>query len=232
MAQSLAREIEQQSSGEPSQSSRPNADLGAQRKKIPRVDMTVQSKPLSTRELPLPSANAALTNVAPAPQVYLPSLPTRFFGREEELVRLRGMLSSPNGHNIPHGISREPRLLTLTGASGSGKTRLALELAWQLAKDSATHWHMVICFVSLGDLANAEFILGEIVDALGLPNSSDAEPFDLLVEKLGREPCLLLLDDFEHLVDDGAPSSVPCWSACRICAVWYFAAAPEPTRRA
>jgi predicted ATPase len=52
---------------------------------------------------------------------------------------------------------------------------------------------------------NGELIPGEIVDALNLPHSSDAEPFDLLVETLSREPCLLLLDDFEHLVDEGAP---------------------------
>src|SRR4028119_2025919 len=111
------------------------------------------------------------------------------------------MLSPQNGHNIPH----EPRLLTLTGASGSGKTRLSLELAWQLAKDCGTPWHGAICFVSLGDMTNAELIPGEIVDALRLPHSSDVEPIDLLVETLGREPSLLLLDDFEHLVDEGAP---------------------------
>ncbi|HEX8238013.1 MAG TPA: tetratricopeptide repeat protein [Abditibacteriaceae bacterium] len=200
MAQSLAREIERQSSGEPSQSSQPSHDLHAPSRRKSRVNKPIRSDSFSTRELPSPPAG-----VAPAPQVYLPFLPTRFFGREEELARLRGMLSSPNGHNIPHGIPHEPRLLTLTGASGSGKTRLALELAWQLAKDSGTPRRGAICFVSLGDLRNAALIPGEIVDALRLSRSSDGEPLDLLVETLGREPSFLLLDDFEHLVDDGAP---------------------------
>jgi predicted ATPase/DNA-binding SARP family transcriptional activator len=194
IAQSLAREIERQSSGE-SFHSRPNNAVDLPRKRRSRADKPIRSDSFSPHELPSPPVD-----VAPTPQVSLPSLPTRFFGREEELARLRAMLASPLEHNIPD----ELRLLNLTGASGSGKTRLALELAWQLAKDPSTPYQ-AIYFVSLGDLTHAELIPGEIADALRLPRSSDAEPFDLLVEKIGPEPTLLLLDDFEHLVDEGAP---------------------------
>jgi predicted ATPase/DNA-binding SARP family transcriptional activator len=131
-----------------------------------------------------------------------PRLPvqfTRFFGREEEIARLQGLLSpSPP-------VSSSPRLLTLTGPGGSGKTRLAIEAAESLkeALEGA------IWFVPLAALTEANLLPRAIVDALGLPRSPNLEPIEQAVGFLNaREgPTLLLLDNCEHLLDDNASRS-------------------------
>src|SRR5206468_1340921 len=94
-----------------------------------------------------------------------------------------------------------PRLITLTGPGGSGKTRLAIEAAGQLR----TPFHDAVWFVPLQDLADARLIPDKLLDALGLPRSPDVEPLDQVAAFLSRQPSLLLMDNFEHLVTDGAP---------------------------
>src|SRR5206468_3399699 len=90
----------------------------------------------------------------PFPPLSLPldlpgSLPlplTRFFGREEEIARLLELLEDPS--------SGAPRLVTLTGPGGSGKTRLGLEVA-------ARQWEPfggAVWFVPLQDLLDARVI--------------------------------------------------------------------------
>jgi predicted ATPase len=94
-----------------------------------------------------------------------------------------------------------PCLLTLTGPGGSGKTRLALEVAEHLR----TSFHGAVWFVPLQDLTEARLIPDKLLDSLRLPRSPQLEPMEQVVAFLSRQPSVLILDNFEHLVTDGAP---------------------------
>jgi predicted ATPase len=108
-------------------------------------------------------------------QTNLPVQPTPLVGRRTELAEVVGLLS-------------EGRLVTLTGAGGSGKTRLALQAAAELA-DAFPHG---VWWVSLAALRDPELVESTIGQAVG----ATAE----LVDRLRSWKALLLLDNFEHVV--------------------------------
>ena len=114
----------------------------------------------------------------------LPIASGPLIGREEELARIRQLVGS--------GV----RLLTLTGAGGSGKTRLALQAAAELADD----FHDGAYFVPLAALAEAAAVPGAIAQALGLSPDED------LAGRIAAARLLLVLDNAEHL--DGVESVV------------------------
>lgn len=154
--------------------------------------------------------NASDSSFLPPPS-FLPPQVTRFFGREGEIKRLAERLSSVT----PPAC----RLATLSGAGGSGKTRLALEVAGRLLEAySGAVW-----FVPLADLRDARQIPDAIADVLRLPRSPNVEPMEQVVEFLNgngvqifrysgvgeavRPPTtdhqpssLLVLDNMEHLL--------------------------------
>jgi len=117
------------------------------------------------------------------------SLPARFdqfFGREHEMAQLRTLLSGG------------ARLVTLTGMGGIGKTRLAIELAETLTASRP------VLFVPLADLHEAGQISEALRRALDLPASSDQEVWRGIVTSLRMRPVLLILDNFEQLLPEGA----------------------------
>jgi predicted ATPase len=118
----------------------------------------------------------------------LPVQFTRFFGREDELTRLEEIL-----------LEEKPHLLTLTGPGGSGKTRLALEAARQLIEPFGG----AVWFVPLQDLTDPGLLPGAIAASLRLPRLPQVEPLEQVVEVLSRQPSLLVLDNFEHLLGSG-----------------------------
>src|SRR5205823_5718705 len=101
------------------------------------------------------------------------------------------------------------RLVTLTGPGGSGKTRLAIEAARRLEEAYGGR----VVFVSLAHLTDPHSIPLRIAEALGLPPSA-ADPLRRAIEALNRVtspeasgkplPLLLVLDNFEHLAEEGA----------------------------
>jgi predicted ATPase/class 3 adenylate cyclase len=107
----------------------------------------------------------------------LPVVSIPLIGRERELGELVAMLS--NG----------ARLLTITGPGGTGKTRLALQVAAELVGKM----HDGVFWVPLAGLSDAELLSSELAQAIGAPD-------DLTGFLRGRE-LLLLLDNFEHLLD-------------------------------
>lgn len=91
----------------------------------------------------------------------------------------------------------ESRLVTLTGFGGVGKTRLALQLANQLARSYPDG----VCFVGLGDLSDSALIAEATASALQLHDSSGSVSVPELADFLRSRELLLLLDNCEHLVD-------------------------------
>ncbi len=114
----------------------------------------------------------------------LPPAATPFVGRAEELAQIARLLADPTC-----------RLTTLTGAGGSGKTRLALESAARAA-DAFLNG---VCFVPLAAVSSLEFVPSTIAEALGLALSGKADPRDQLVSHLRDKDLLLVLDNLEHL---------------------------------
>jgi Predicted ATPase len=118
----------------------------------------------------------------------LPPEPGHFFGREDELDRLGQALA-------------ENRLVTLTGAGGMGKTRLALAAARRYAR----RYPGVVAFLPLADVTDARQVLTAIRDGFGLPRDPRAEPIAQIAAFLGEAPALLVLDNFEQVAAGGAP---------------------------
>src|SRR4051794_34366757 len=115
--------------------------------------------------------------------------PTRFVGRETELSATRQILQNADCH-----------LLTLVGIGGSGKTRLAIQLARQ-PQQAFLHgaW-----FVNLQPLQSGREIASAIVDAMGIVLSGHDRPENQLLHYLHDKNLLLLLDNFEHVLDGAA----------------------------
>jgi predicted ATPase/class 3 adenylate cyclase len=117
----------------------------------------------------------------------LPTQLSSFLGRERELAEVEALLE-------------KARLLTLTGPGGTGKTRLALQVAARVA-DSFPDG---IYFVPLASLRDPELVPGTIAHELGLADRGGLDPMTGLRDHLRERRILLILDNFEQ-VPDAAP---------------------------
>ena len=117
----------------------------------------------------------------------LPAQLTSFVGRDAELAQVRGLLS-------------ENRLLTLTGAGGAGKTRLAIEVAGRLSGEFADG---VWC-VDLAPLTDPELVPLTVARAFGLPDQPGRSTMDILIRFVADRQMLVVLDNCEHLLDASA----------------------------
>src|SRR5207245_11476822 len=94
-------------------------------------------------------------------------------------------------------LLQSTRLLTLTGAGGSGKTRLALEVASRVGAQYADG----VAWVELAPLSNPELGPHHVADALGVRRDGIRAAGDALLEALRDWKALLVLDNCEHLVE-------------------------------
>ena len=120
----------------------------------------------------------------------LPSQRTPLIGRAAERTRVNELL-------LGAGV----RLLTLTGPAGSGKTRLAI----QVAEDLVLHFDGGVAFVDLAPIADPRLVASAVARSLGVRESGDLPLDKAIAEHLGsRGPTLLLIDNFEQVSDAAA----------------------------
>jgi predicted ATPase/DNA-binding XRE family transcriptional regulator len=113
----------------------------------------------------------------------LPIQLSSFVGRERERARVAHLLS-------------DVRLLTLTGPAGTGKTRLALQVAEDLLED----FEHGVYFVALASVNDPFLLTSTITHTLGLREDGLRSPLDTLKVALRENQTLLILDNFEHLL--------------------------------
>jgi predicted ATPase/DNA-binding SARP family transcriptional activator len=113
----------------------------------------------------------------------LPIQLTDFIGRRQAVAKVRRLLG-------------EHRLVTLLGVGGVGKTRLALEVASQLAAEGLTG----VWLVDLSSVLDPARVPDAIAASLGLALQGSMSTRAILVERLSTEPAFLVLDNCEHLV--------------------------------
>ena len=143
----------------------------------------------------------------------LPINLTSFVGRAGQIDELRGLL-------------RENRLVTLTGAGGAGKTRLASEIAARSAAEfSDGAW-----FVDLAPVTDPERVSEVVARMLGLPDQPGRPTMDALVGFLRGRRMLVVLDNCEHLLDACAAVVTAVLGACP--AVQLLTTSREPIRAA
>lgn len=113
-----------------------------------------------------------------------PSQPTSFVGRTDESSEIKQLLIDP-----------ACRLLTLVGPGGIGKTRLAIKVASNLEFEDG------VFFVPLQPLSDITDIVSAIINVLPLQISDRGDSLQILLNYLAEPQLLLLLDNFEHLLD-------------------------------
>jgi len=128
----------------------------------------------------------------------LPAQPTALIGREKEVAAARDFLRRD-----------EVRLLTLTGPGGTGKTRLSLQLAAEMLE----HCDDGVFFVALAPLDDPNRVSTTIAQTLGLQDRGGQPMLETLKNYLGDKTMLLVLDNFEQIIE-AAPDVGELLGAC------------------
>jgi len=139
---------------------------------------------------PLRTTGATPTN--------LPPQLTTFLGREREIAAIVEQLD-------------QARLLTLTGPGGTGKTRLALQVAARVMD----RFPDGVWFVALGVISEPDLVAPTIARELGLPDRGGREPVRRLIEHLRGHNVLVVLDNFEQVID-AAPVVAELLAGCSL----------------
>ncbi|MFJ8110978.1 ATP-binding protein [Streptomyces sp. NPDC096132] len=127
----------------------------------------------------------------------LPAPLTSFAGRRREVAEIRRLLG-------------EVRLLTLTGAGGVGKTRLALEAATGLSKSFPDG----LWLIDLAPIQDPAMVAPTIASTLRLPDLGTRPALDQITDHLTHNRALIVLDNCEHLVDASAELAKKLLLAC------------------
>jgi predicted ATPase/DNA-binding SARP family transcriptional activator len=138
-----------------------------------------------------PSEIAPLARSGPGeieqPALHLPLMPTPFIGRRLEVEQVKSLIENA-----------DLRLLTLTGPGGTGKTRLSIQAASEVGKEFPDG----VFFAPLASLQSADALVPSIAKALDFSFYREEErPRQQLLNYLREKRLLLILDNFEHLVD-------------------------------
>ena len=127
----------------------------------------------------------------------LPEQLTSFIGRFEEINKIKELLN-------------QTRLLTLTGSGGSGKTRLAIQVAGDVIDEYANG----VWFIELASLSEGSLLSPAIAKEFGLKEEPNRRPEQTLREYLKDKEMLIILDNCEHLIGPCAELAESLLSNC------------------
>ncbi|PIB74235.1 LuxR family transcriptional regulator [Mycobacterium celatum] len=181
------------------------ADLGIHPlRDLPRPERVVQlcHPDLINEFPPLRESIAVVSQRLPVPL-------TSFVGRDAELTHLRQLLA-------------ENRLVTVTGAGGVGKTRLAVQIAALLAAEYANG----VWYVDLAPITDPAVVPITAARAFGLPDQPGRSTMDTLTRFVADRQMLVVLDNCEHLLDASAALMVALLEACP--GLTFLATSREP----
>jgi predicted ATPase/class 3 adenylate cyclase/DNA-binding CsgD family transcriptional regulator len=167
------------------------SDLGAHHLRgidepVPIVQVTVASLPSSFPPLRTIDGGA----------VTLPSADSSFIGRDADLATLAELIAS-------HG------LVTIVGAGGCGKTRLALEVA----RERLERFRDGALWVDLAPVTSAEGVVDAAATAIGMRGTTEPTS-ERVVARLAGRTALLVIDNCEHVIDDAATFVTAVRSSC------------------
>ena len=146
-------------------------------------------------------------------RLHLPPQFTSFIGRRAELETVRQIVAGN-------------RLVTLTGAGGVGKTRLAVQVADQSDSDFGEG----VWYVDLAPITDPDVVPVAATRALGLPDRAGRSTMDTLTRVIAGQHLLIVLDNCEHLIDACAALTVALLAACPRLTI--LATSREPIRAA
>jgi predicted ATPase/DNA-binding XRE family transcriptional regulator len=150
-----------------------------------RAELAADRLPPPTASVPRPAFARAAT-IESAPKHYLPLQISSFLGREREIAELSALIGRP-----------DRRLVTLTGPGGTGKTRLALQVAAAVAAEYPDG----VWFVDLAPISDPQQVAPAIMQALGIRELPDRTPQERLAQWLAPKQLLLVLDNFEQILN-------------------------------
>ena len=165
------------------------ASLAATRERLREELGLDPGRTLQDLEVAILNQDAALDAPATTGTVARRAVPrpaSELVGRDREVAEVHRLL-----------LRNEVRFVTVSGAGGSGKTRLALEVA-ALAGDAFANGVVVVELASLGDAA---LVVPALAHALGLSETADAPVAEVVADWLAARQVLLVLDNFEHVID-------------------------------
>ena len=140
----------------------------------------------------------------------LPHPVTLLVGRERETEQVTALISDP-----------EIRLLTLTGIGGVGKTRLAT----QAAREAEGVFPDGVAFIGLASLSAPDLFVPTVLRSLGQGEAEGRSPGEALIEHLREQRLLLVLDNFEQLLE-AAPEVAALIEECPNLTVLVTSRAP------
>ncbi len=153
--------------------------------KVARAELAVDRLPLHEDQVASPSTAGTPWRPSPPPLHNLPIPPTPLIGRMREVADAVTLLQRP-----------DVRLLTLTGPGGTGKTRLAVQVATELLAEFADG----IRFVALAPIADPARVVPAITEVLGVRETHGQSLVESLQFALQARHLLLVLDNFEQVL--------------------------------
>jgi predicted ATPase len=133
-----------------------------------------------------PAGSASSSRPAESPLRAVPNPPSPIVGRDVELAELEQLV-----------LRESTRMVTITGPGGSGKTRLAIEVAERL---EARHG-LRVAFADLTGVRSADLALPTMAAALGIQDAGERTLVEAIATVLRDRPAWLVVDNFEHVID-------------------------------